>query len=64
MNMRGAMNGNALQYIINVQGMDVASGSGQKTDQCHFRYQTFDVYGNLNLSGQFHVNHEPGGPCP
>jgi len=63
-NIRGAMNGTALQYIINVQGMDIASGSGRKTDQCHFNYQTFDSYGNLNLSGTFHVNHEPGEPCP
>ncbi|WP_340693745.1 serine/threonine-protein kinase [Hyphomonas sp.] len=63
-NIRGGISGNALQYVISVQSMDVASGSGLQTDQCHFNYQTFDSYGNLNLSGTFHVNHEPGEPCP
>ena len=63
-NIRGGISGQNLQYVLNVQGMDVASGRGLQTDQCHFNYQTFDSYGNLSLSGQFHVNHEPGGPCP
>ena len=63
-NIRGGISGQNLQYVLNVQGMDVASGRGLQTDQCHFNYQTFDSYGNLNLSGQFHVNHEPGDPCP
>lgn len=63
-NIRGGINGNALQYVLNVQGVDVASGRGVETDKCHFNYQTFDAYGNLNLTGTFHVNHEPGEPCP
>jgi hypothetical protein len=63
-NLRGGISGNALNYILNVQGMDVAQGRGVQTDQCHFSYQTFDTYGNLNLAGTFHVNHEPGEPCP
>ena len=63
-NVRGGISGNSLQYILSVQGLDIASGRGVQTDQCHFNYQTFDGYGNLNLSGTFHVNHEPGEPCP
>ena len=63
-NMRGRIRGSSFNYILNVQGLDVASGNGVKTDQCHFNYQTVDVYGNPNLSGTFHVNHEPGEPCP
>lgn len=62
--IRGGISGQNLQYVLNVQGNDVASGRGMQTDQCHFNFQTFDVYGNINLSGTFHVNHEPGAPCP
>jgi serine/threonine protein kinase len=62
--VRGGISGTSLTYILNVQGMDVAQGRGVQTDQCHFSYQTFDSYGNLNLAGTFHVNHEPGEPCP
>ena len=63
-NIRGGISGNSLQYTLNVGGVDVANGRGVQTDQCHFNYQTFDLYGNLNLTGTFHVNHEPGAPCP
>jgi hypothetical protein len=63
-NMRGGISGKNLQYVLNAQGMDVASGTGIQTDQCHFNFQTFDGYGNLTLSGLFHVNHEPHEPCP
>ena len=62
--IRGGISGNNLQYTLNVRGQDLANGRGVKTDACHFNYQTFDLYGNLNLTGQFHVNHEPGAPCP
>lgn len=63
-NMRGGISGKNLQYVLNAQGMDVASGTGIQTDQCHFNFQTFDGYGNMVLSGKFHVNHEPSEPCP
>ncbi|WP_291075698.1 serine/threonine-protein kinase [Hyphomonas sp.] len=63
-NIRGGISGNSLQYTLNVRGQDLASGRGTKVDACHFNFQTFDLYGNLNLTGQFHVNHEPGAPCP
>lgn len=62
--IRGGINGNNMQYTISVRGQDYANGRGTKTDACHFNYQTFDLYGNLNLTGTFHVNHEPGAPCP
>lgn len=64
LNIRGGISGRNLQYVLNVRGTDVASGRGAQTDQCHFNYQTLDGYGNVNLSGAFHVNHEPGEPCP
>lgn len=63
-NMRGSISGTSLAYTLNVQGTDVASGRGVQTDACHFSFQTFDVYGNANLAGTFHVNHEPGEACP
>lgn len=31
---------------------------------CHLNFTTFNPNGSANLSGQFHVNHEPGAPCP
>ncbi len=62
--MRGRISGNALEYTFSVQGVDIASGRGVQTDKCHFNYQTVDMYGNPNLSGTLHVNHEPGEPCP
>lgn len=62
--MRGGVNSGAIEYYISAQGTDVARGGGVQTDACHFTYQTFDLYGNAGLSGTFHVNHEPGGPCP
>jgi serine/threonine protein kinase len=63
-NIRGGISGNSMQYTLNVRGQDLATGRGVMADACHFNYKTFDMYGNLNLSGQFHVNHEPGAPCP
>jgi len=62
--IRGGINGTSLQYMISVRGQDYAKGTGTKTDACHFNFQTFDLYGNPNLTGTFHVNHEPGEPCP
>ncbi len=62
--MRGGVNNGEIEYYISVQGTDVATGGGTQTDACHFTFQTFDLYGNAGLSGKFHVNHEPGGPCP
>ena len=62
--MRGGITGTAMQYIISVQGRDVAQGRGVQADQCHFNFQTFDAYGNVSLTGKFHVNHEPGDSCP
>ncbi len=63
-NIRGGISGNNLQYTLNVRGQDLANGRGVKTDACHFNFQTLDLYGNISLTGQFHVNHEPGEPCP
>lgn len=62
--IRGRISGNSLDYFMSVNGADVAQGGGVQTDACHFNFQTVDGYGNPGPSGTFHVNHEPGEPCP
>ena len=31
---------------------------------CHLDFTTFNPDGSVNISGQFHVDHAPGAPCP
>ena len=61
---RGSQNGNTFNFVMSSQGADIASGQGVTTDACHINFQSYDVYGQPTLSGTFHVDHEPGEPCP
>ncbi|WP_291197574.1 serine/threonine-protein kinase [Hyphomonas sp.] len=63
-NIRGSLSGGYLNFVMNSRGSDIANGRGVITDACHISFQSFDIYGKPSLSGTFHVEHEPGEPCP
>jgi len=61
--IRGTINSGQMAYVINANGADVATGQAVQQDACHFAFQTY-MYGQVAATGQFHVRHQPGGPCP
>lgn len=64
--MSGQFNGNNASYVITAPQMGVSLNGSLYWDKrdCHMAYQTLDPYGNINLQGNFHINHSPGEPCP
>ena len=60
----GQMSRSRIEYQISYGGQIVAEGQGRKTDQCHFAFTTHNFLTNSAVSGSFHVNHQPGQPCP
>ncbi len=63
-NWRGNLSNGVLAYTLSLNGQDFATGGGTLVDKCHINFTTYDGYGNVNLTGQFHVNHTPGQSCP
>lgn len=63
--MDGQFNGQSANYTLSVPeaGMQF-KGSMQWDGGCHISFQTRDPSNSIVDQGNFHVNHEPGAPCP
>lgn len=63
--MSGRLNGATGDYTLSVPQIGMTFAGTLRWDRgCHIDYQTRDANNNTVEQGQFHVNHEPGGPCP
>ena len=64
--LAGQINGQQGSYIVAVPQIGVAQpGQLRWRGDCHIDFQTYDPSGTyVIVSGQFHVNHYPGEPCP
>jgi hypothetical protein len=60
----GQLSGNNLSYSLGMFGEAFAEGTATKTDQCHFNFTTANYLTGGYSNGVFHVNHQPGQPCP
>ncbi len=62
--MAGAFSGQRFEFFVgNAYGS--ASAAGSFDGQCHINYQTLDPYGSGRMvNAVFHINHQPGAPCP
>jgi serine/threonine protein kinase len=60
----GQLSGNYLSYSLGMFGEAFAEGTATKTDQCHFNFTTANYLTGGYSNGVFHVNHQPGQPCP
>jgi serine/threonine protein kinase len=61
--MVGAFSGDQFTFQSGANGVVMVQGQGQ-TDGCHINYQAYDATVAMNRSGQIHINHPAGGPCP
>ncbi|MEZ5938080.1 MAG: hypothetical protein R3C52_07655 [Hyphomonadaceae bacterium] len=61
--MTGTIRGTAYQFRVgNAYG---PGATGQFDGGCHIYYQTPDPAGSgLLITAKFHINHQPGAPCP
>ncbi len=62
--MIGTFNGSRFDFAFgNAYGTGQAVGAFD--GGCHIQYQTLDPYGSGRMvNAQFHINHQPGAPCP
>jgi hypothetical protein len=60
----GTAGGSRFDFLVgNAYGSGSASGTFDGA--CHINYQTIDPYGSGRMvNAVFHVNHQPGAPCP
>ena len=60
----GRMDNRNLVFSFGLNGQVFVAGEGERTDQCHFSFEAENFITGRYASGVFHVNHQPGEPCP
>ena len=62
--LSGKISQHQVQFSVTVNGIAVGGGTSARTDKCHFSYQVQNPYTGFPETQVFHMNHQPGAPCP
>ncbi|MEO1028564.1 MAG: hypothetical protein AAFX02_05845 [Pseudomonadota bacterium] len=62
--MSGSFSGNQMDYTIYLLGQAYVGGTASKNGPCHYDFVSTRFIDSARVSGQYHMNHFPGAPCP